>query len=84
MLKSYEALYHNGHLHWLGMPPPREIEKRHVMVIVDLDKKVDSPTTDIRRILAQSRGCIKPLRAINDIDKDIVQMRSEWDREWDQ
>ena len=84
MLKSYEALYHNGHLHWLGMPPPREIEKRHVMVIVDLDKKVDSPTTDIRRLLAQSRGCIKPLRAINDIDKDIVQMRSEWDREWDQ
>jgi hypothetical protein len=84
MLKSYEALYHNGHLHWLGMPPPREIEKRHVMVVVDLDKNVNSPTTDIRRLLAQSRGCIKPLRAINDIDKDIVQMRSEWDREWEQ
>jgi len=83
MLKSYEAVYHNGHLHWLGIPPPREIEKRHVMVVVDMDAKTDKPTKDIRKLLAQTRGCLKPLRAIDDIDKDIAQMRAEWDREWE-
>lgn len=83
MLKSYEAVYHNGHLHWLGMPPPREIEKRHVMVVVDLEKKADKPSPDIRQLLVQTRGCLKPLRTIDDIDKDVAQMRSEWDREWD-
>jgi hypothetical protein len=51
MLKSYEAAYHNGHLHWLGMPPPREIEKRHVMVVVDLENKAAKPTPDIRKLL---------------------------------
>ncbi len=66
MLKSYEAVYHNGHLHWLGMPPPLEIEKRHVMVVVDLDMKATKSTTNIRQLLAQTRGCVKPLRSIDE------------------
>lgn len=84
MLKSYEAVYNNGHLYWLGMPPPREIEKSHVMVVVDLEKKVAKPMTDICQVLAQSRGCLKPLQAIDTIDEGITQMRAEWNREWDQ
>jgi hypothetical protein len=83
MLKSYEAVYQNGHLHWLGMPPPREIEKRHVLVVVDLDKQTDKPATDIHQLLAKTRGCIKPLATVDEIDHDIAQMRSEWDREWE-
>lgn len=83
MLKSYEAVYHNGHLHWLGMPPPREIEKRHVMVVVDLDKETAKPPKDIRQLLAQTRGCLRPLKSIDEIDQNISDLRSEWDREWD-
>jgi hypothetical protein len=83
MLKSYEAVYHNGHLHWLGQSPPREIEKRHVMVVVDLDKDAAKPATDIRQLLAKTRGCLKPLRSLDEIDQNIAEMRSEWDREWD-
>jgi hypothetical protein len=82
MLKSYEAVYHNGHLHWLGMPPPQAIEKHHVMVVVDLEKEA-KPTTDIRQLLAKTRGCLKPLRSLDEIDQNITEMRSEWDREWD-
>lgn len=73
MLKSFEAVYHNGHLHWLGMPPPREIEKRHVMVVVDLEKEAVKPTTDIRQLLVQTRGCLKPLRPIDEIDQNRVE-----------
>jgi hypothetical protein len=83
MLKSYEAVYHNGHFHWLGMTPPREIEKRHVMVVVDLEKKAAKPATDIRQLLAHTRGCLKPLRSIDEIDQNISDMRSDWNREWD-
>lgn len=75
MLKSYEAIYHNGHLHWLSMPPPQEIEKRHVMVVVDLENIVAKPTPDIRQLLAKTRGCLKPLRAIDDIDKEMDQIK---------
>jgi len=83
MLKSYEAVYHNGHLHWVGMPPPPEIERRHVMVVVDLEKKIEKPTTDISHLLAQTRGCIKPLRSIDEIDQACSEIRTDWDREWD-
>lgn len=82
MLKNYEAVYHNGHLHWLGMPPLREIEKRHV-VVVDLDKGATRPPVDIRQLLAQTRGCLRPLRSIDEIDQNISGMRSEWNRAWD-
>jgi hypothetical protein len=83
MLKSYEAVYHNGHLHWLGIPPPQDIEKRHVMVVVDLEKNAIKPTTDIHQLLTRTRGCLKPLKSVCNIDESITQMRSEWDREWD-
>ena len=64
------------------MPPPQEIEKRHVMVIVDLEKKAAKTATDIRQLLAQTRGCLKPLRLIDEIDQNISDMRSEWDRDY--
>lgn len=79
MLKSFEAIYHNGHLHWLGIPPPQEIERRHVMVEADLENDAAKPTPDIQHLLAKTRGCLKPLRAIDDIDNYMAQMRSEWD-----
>jgi hypothetical protein len=84
MLKSYEAVYHNGHLHWLGLPPPRTIEKRHVMVVVDLEKDSAKPITDVKQLLAKTRGCLKPLRTLDKIDQSVSAIRSEWDREWDQ
>jgi len=51
---------------------------------VHVHKKIPAKSrADIRQLLAQTRGCLKPLRAIDDIDKGIAQIRSEWDREWD-
>lgn len=83
MLKSYEAIYHNGHLHWTGPKPPAIIEKRRVLVVVDLDSETEKNSADIRILLERSRGCIKPLRSIESIDNEITKMRAEWDLEWD-
>lgn len=84
MLKSYEAVYQNGQLHWVGARPPKEIEHQHVMVIVDLDKLDAQPTKNIRRLIENSRACVKPLMDIDEIDASVLKMRSEWDREWNQ
>ncbi|HBG05744.1 MAG: hypothetical protein A2075_06145 [Geobacteraceae bacterium GWC2_58_44] len=83
MLKSYEAIYHNGHLHWTGQIPPSGIEKRRVLVVVDIDSEAKKDPATIRTLLERSRGCVKPLRKIEDIDNDISKTRAEWDLEWD-
>jgi len=80
MLKSYEAVYDNGHLHWLGIPPPKEIEKRHLLVVVDLEDAQQKDQAQLHQLLQQTRGCIKPLRSIDNIDAEISSMRLEWDR----
>ncbi len=83
MLKSYEAVYHNGHLHWIGLAPPVEIDKRRVMVVVDVEEALAKPATNIQQLLAKTRGCVKPLQTIDEIDANVTKMRAEWDREWD-
>ena len=83
MLKSYEAIYHKGHLHWTGPKPPPDIEKSRVLVVVDVDAEREKDTSDIRHLLEQSRGCIRPLRSLQDIDDEIKKMHAEWDLEWD-
>ena len=83
MLKSYEAVYQNGHLHWIGLAPPMDIERHHVKVIVDMEEKRDKPAKSIRQLLAKTRGCLKPLQTIDNIDADISKIRAEWNREWD-
>jgi hypothetical protein len=47
-------------------------------VVVHKNKPTKS-TPDIRQLLAQTRGCLKPLRDIDKIDKDAEKMRSEWE-----
>lgn len=83
MLKSYEAVYHNGHLHWISLAPPVEIDKRRVMVVVDVEEALAKPATNIQQLLAITRGCVKPLQTIDEIDANVTKMRTEWDREWD-
>ncbi len=39
-------------------------------------KESAKSTTDIRQLLSHTRGCLKPLRDIDEIDSDIAQMRS--------
>jgi hypothetical protein len=83
MLKSFEAIYHNGHLHWTGPKPPSVIEKSRVLVVVDIEADAVKSSADMRILLERSRGCIKPTQSIANIDREINKMRAEWDLEWD-
>ena len=82
MLKSYEAIYHDGHLHWTGARPPAGIEKKRVLVVVDIESEAKKDTAQLNSLLEQSRGCLKPLRDVAEIDVEIARMRAEWDQEW--
>ena len=77
MLKSYAAIYKQGHLDWLDDAP----EQDNVRVIVTLvDSIPQSLPTRAREILQQAWGCIEKSHSIEQIDADIAQMRSENNR----
>ena len=83
MLKSFEALYHKGHLHWIGASPPEEIERRRVVVVIDLEKRPVQSGVKLRMLLSRTRACLEPLRSIQEIDNELAKTRTEWDREWE-
>jgi hypothetical protein len=76
MLKSYAAIYKQGHLNWLDDVPQQE----NVQVIVTFTETAPKKQlTQAQKILQQAWGCIKQPYTIAQIDADIAQMRSEWE-----
>jgi hypothetical protein len=76
MLKSYAAIYRQGHLDWLDDAP----EQDNVKVIVTLvEAAPQNQAAQVQEILQRAWGCIEKPHTIQDIDSDIAQMRSEWD-----
>lgn len=76
MLKSYSAIYKQGHLEWLDDAP----EQENVQVIVTfVESNHQKPLSKVRRILEQAWGCVEKPRTLEQIDRDIAQMRDEWE-----
>ncbi len=73
MLKSYTAIYKRGHLDWLDDVPQQD----NVQVIVTFIEPAQS-NQHIQEILQQAWGCVDKPCTIEQIDNDIIQMRSEW------
>jgi len=81
MIKQYEAIYKNGQLQWI-YPPPMAIENRRVMV--SLADEEDGPkSVDITVLLSQTRGSLGRRMTMEEIDRDVSNMRDEWTRKWD-
>jgi cephalosporin hydroxylase len=83
MLKSYEAIYHQGQLQWVHQPPPQEVEDKRVLVILDSNEHSAKHTLPqqkkIQGVLTRTRGAMG--KASRDtITKEIRAMRKEWDR----
>jgi hypothetical protein len=74
MLKSYAAIYKQGHLDWLDDAPEQDNVKVIVTLVESIPQKLP---TQAREILQQAWGCIEKPRSIEQIDADIAQMRSE-------
>ena len=75
MLKSYAAVYKQGHLEWLDDAP----EQENVQVIVTfVESSLKKPIIQAQRILEQAWGCVENPQTIEACDNDIAQMRDEW------
>jgi hypothetical protein len=74
MLKSYAAIYRQGHLEWLDDTP----EQDNIQVIVTfISSTPKKQSIQAYKILQQAWGCVETSHTIQQIDNDILQMRSE-------
>ena len=79
MLKSYAAVYKQGHLNWLDDVPSHYDNVQVIVTFMETPQKIQE--NQKQRVLQQAWGCVKQTKSIEQIDLDIAQMRSEWDRE---
>ncbi len=84
MLKSYEAiLERNQSVRWLTSAPPRHATDIRIIIVMEETHPV-SPisSSSSREILRRTRGAWGRGKTIEEVDAEIRQMRSEWEREW--
>jgi hypothetical protein len=67
MLKSYEAVYNNGQIRWLGQTPPLQKEMRMLVVVEIIPSSRASPETTITEIPTSFP-----------IDFDLKKLWQEW------
>jgi hypothetical protein len=84
MLKSYEAiLERNQSVRWLTPAPPRHATETRIIIVMEEDHSLlpVSPSSS-REVLRRTRGAWGRGKTIEEVDAEIRQMRSEWEREW--
>ena len=78
MAKTYEAIYEDGHLEWLGEQPGTG---RHcLLVTVVEDRPPQRSAQEVHRMFEATRGAWGHGKTREEIDAEIDQMRAEWDR----
>ncbi|GIV59520.1 MAG: hypothetical protein KatS3mg043_0609 [Rhodothermaceae bacterium] len=78
MQKTFEALYEDGRLTWLGERP--ESGRFHVLVtIVDRAGRARN-REEVHRVLEATRGACGGGKSLEELDAELEQMRSEWER----
>lgn len=81
MLKTYEAVYDHGALKWIGDSPPEDVSR--VVVVVDVPSETKKhKLSKIRKVLSATRGAWSVGKSIEEIDKEIANMRTDWERDW--
>jgi len=79
-MPTYEAIYEDGELEWIGDEPE---PGRHRVEVTVLDKEpVSRDPKEVQHILDESHGAWDTDKSVEEIDEEIEKMRSEWDRPW--
>ncbi len=83
MAKSYQAVYEQGRLRWLGNPP--NMQKARVLVtVLDAESPADAARAEqIRQRLEQTRGAWGKISDPATLDAEIKALRDEWQRPWE-
>lgn len=78
MSKTYEAIYEEGHLEWLGAHPGAG-RHRLLVIVVDSRPPRHAPQ-EVHGMLEATRGAWGRGKTLEDIDAEIDRMRAEWER----
>jgi hypothetical protein len=78
MSKTYEAIYEDGHLQWLGAHPGAGRHRLQVTIIDDRPPQYS--LQEVHRMLEATRGAWGRGKTLEAIDAEIDRMRAEWDR----
>ena len=79
-MPTYEAIYEDGQIEWIGEEP--EPGRHRVQVtVVDQEPEPRDPE-EVRRVLDEAHGAWGTDKTIEEIDEEIDKMRDEWDRPW--
>ena len=76
--KTYEAVLEDGQLDWIGEQPG---VGRHRVLVTVLEKPRPS-AEEVQRVLDETRGAWGTGKSLDEIDAEIEEMRTEWDRPW--
>jgi hypothetical protein len=83
MAKSYQAVYEQGRLRWLGNPPTMK-KARVLVTVLDPESPTDIVRADqVRQRLEQTRGAWGKTPDPATLDAEIKAMRDEWRRPWE-
>ena len=78
MSKTYQAIYENGHLEWLGEQPGTG---RHRLLVTIVERAPMPPSSqEVHRMLETTRGAWGHGKTLDEIDAEVDRMRTEWDR----
>ncbi len=78
MLNTFEAIYEDGHLKWLGERPETG---RHRVLVTVLDRNAPRQRRDeVHQVLEATRGAWGHGKTLETLDAELDQMRAEWDR----
>lgn len=85
MLKSYETVYSHGRLHWIHQSPPELAKEMRVIVVLDVPQPPAHITQEnIHTLLQRTRGSLGRGKTLAEVDREILSMRKEWERAWEQ
>jgi len=83
MLQTYEAIYSDNQFHWINQAPPKLDKEVPVVLVMDVEKTAANPKKNLHEVLQRAWGCLGKGKSLDEIDREINEMRKEWNRGWD-
>jgi hypothetical protein len=77
-MPTYEAIYEDGQLEWIGDEPAPGRHRVQVRVL-DSDSQKHN-RKDVRRMLERTRGAWGTDKTLEEVEEEVQKLRNEWDR----
>lgn len=77
-MPTYEAIYEDGQLEWIGDEPAPGRHRVQVRVLDSGPQKRDPE--EVRRVFENARGAWGTDKSLEEVEAEVQKLRDEWDR----